>query len=188
MTVRSLLRWGRLTLGVVLASGGAASAAAPASPEPSTPSAGPTRSKTQWELSVSARDDGSRSVLASLPADAPIASGFSQVTPKLVLRYRAGQTVAYIVFDTFLGDEPVNASVTFGSAPAVHQKWPLSSDGRTAFVPGDALAFIRQLQKVDSLAIRIDRPKRAAIAVSFSPTQTDLVIKALLAAGVKYGN
>ena len=105
-----------------------------------------------------------------------------------MLRYRSGQTIAYVAFDTFLGDEAVDATVTFGSASAVHQKWPLSPDGRTAFVPGDALAFIRHLQKVDSFAIRIDRPKREPIVVSFSPMQTDLVIKALLAAGVKYGD
>lgn len=146
-------------------------------------------SRSEWSLSVSAAAaDGSRSVLATLPADAPIESGFAQVTPKLILRYRSGETVAYVACDKFLGDDAVTVVATFGAESPVKQTWQLSSDGRTAFVPGDALAFIRHLQKVASFSIRIEQPKgKAAVAVSFSPKQTDLVIKALLAAGVKYG-
>lgn len=166
-----------------------ARADAASQPEAATgPSAAQTaRAKAQWQLSVSpTANDGTRSVLATLPADAPIPSGFSQVTPKLVLRYRSGQTVAYVACDTFLGDETVDAIATFGSEPPVAQKWTLSSDGRTAFVPGDALAFIRRLEKADAFSVRFSRPKHDPITISFTPTETNLVIKALLSAGVKY--
>ncbi len=140
----------------------------------------------KWQLSVSApAADGSRSISASLPADAPIPSGFAKVTPLLVLRYRSGRTSAFVVFDTFLGSGTLDARVAYGDQSPVDQKWEISSDGRSAFVPGDALEFIQRLKTVKTLAIRITPGKAAPVTVRFSPIDTELVVKALLSVALK---
>lgn len=159
-------------------------------PAASAPTVNAGEKKPQWELSVTPENEaGTRSVAATLRADTPITSGFSQVTPTLVLRYGHGRILALVNFDSFLGSgETVAVTVTFGREPGVVQAWPLSADGRAAFAPGDALAFVQQLQKVESVSLRVAPAKREPFTVLFSPRQTDLVLKALLAAGVKYGS
>lgn len=142
----------------------------------------------RWRLSVGTPgEDGTRPVTATLLADAPIASGFSQVTPKLVLRYRAGRTAAYVLFDTFLGEGELAAAVMFGQEPPEAQKWTISSDGRAAFIPGDALAFLERLKGAPSFAVRIAPRNGQPVRVSFTLHETELVLKALISAAVKYG-
>lgn len=176
-----------LALPLGAAEGGAPAPATAGSTGTTAPA--PASKEGQWKLIVDRpAADGSTSVSALLRSDAPIPSGFSKVTPSLVLRYRLGRASAFVVFDTFLGNGTLDATVTFGTQPPEQQKWRISADGRTAFVPGDALAFIERLKGVGSFTIRIaPRPDRP-LTVSFSPRETDLVVKALLSAGVKYGN
>ena len=131
--------------------------------------------------------DGSKTVVATLKADTAIASGFAEVIPTLVLRYRGGRTSAYILFDTFLGSgKGLDATVRFGHEPPQRQTWLLSNDSRAAFAPGDALAFMERLKRVDTFGIEIARPKADPISVRFTTKGAELVIKALIAAGLKY--
>ncbi len=165
-------------------SGQSATARAPA---PDSPARTETKG-SKWKFSLGApAADGSKSILATLRADAPIASGFGQVTPRLVLRYHAGQTLAFVVFDTFLGSGELAAAVTFGGHPPEEQRWRISSDGMIAFIPGDALAFVERLKEVESFSVRIAPHKANPVTVSFTPLETELMIKALISAGVKYG-
>lgn len=156
---------------------------------PSAPPASPAAKESQWRITVDApATDGSKSVSATLLADAPIPSGFDKVTPKLVLRYRAGRTSAFVVFDTFLGSGLLDVVVGFGNQPAQEQKWRISADGRSAIISGDALAFIEHLKQVESFSVHFAPRKATPLTVSFTPLETELVIKALLSAGVKYGS
>ena len=168
----------------------AADAPAPARP-PAEASAAPAPANAvtepRWQITVSEAADGGKIVTATLPAVAPIASGFGQAIPKLVLRYRAGRTSAYVVFDTFLGQGELDAAVRFGREPAESQRWRISSDGRTAFVPGDALAFMDRLKTVDAFEVRVTPAKKTPVTASFAPHEMELVIKALISAAVKYG-
>jgi hypothetical protein len=141
-----------------------------------------------WQIKVgAAAEDGTRSVSATLRADAPITRGADRVTPRLVLRYRAGQAAAFVVFETYLGSGELPATLTFGAQSPEAQTWILSSDGQTAFVPGDAFAFIDRLKQVETFTVRVAPRKGDPVTVSFSPRETDLVLKALISATMKYG-
>lgn len=159
--------------------------------EPGVTSAGAASAAAkhpEWQVLVGAASaEGRRSISATLAADAPIPGTFGPVTPKLVLRYRGGQPAAYIVFETYLGEGELEALVTFGEEPAEPQKWTISEDGQAAFVAGEAFAFLERLKPVKTLSVRITPPKKQPVTVTFSPRETDAVLKALISAGVKYG-
>jgi hypothetical protein len=140
----------------------------------------------KWQLTVDA-SSGAKSITATLPADAPIKSGFGEATPKLVLRYRLGRITAYVLFDTFLGSGDIDATVTFDPLPPEAQTWAISKDGRAAFVPGDPFRFLDQLKRADSLSVRVVPRNADAVTASFTTTGIQIVIKALISAGVKYG-
>ena len=80
----------------------------------------------------------------------------------------------------------------------------LSNDGRSAIVPGEALAFVERLKSVSALAVQVSpktaakrtsesgegaspTPEAASVTAQFAIRDVDLVIKALISAGVKYG-
>ncbi len=131
--------------------------------------------------------DGGQSVLATLEADRPIKSGFGEVTPRLVLRYRGGRTLALVLFDTFLGSKAVPVQVRFAAdAPPEAGQWRPSQDGRALLVPGDGLAFIRRLKEASLLEVTATPSRTDAVTAHFTPVEMDLVIKALLAAGISY--
>ena len=163
----------------------------PANPSPAASTAPkPTPSKKpDWQVKVGAANaDGSRSVSATLLADAPIASGFGEVTPKLVIRYRSGNFTVFVVFDTFLGEGELPIDVTFGHETTETQRWTVSSDGRAAFAPGEALAWIERLKHAESLSLSFTPPHRDRARVTFTPRDPEALLKALLSAGVKYGS
>lgn len=139
-----------------------------------------------WRITVEPTADGGQSVLATLEADAPIKSGFGEVTPRLVLRYRGGRTLAYVLFDTYLGSKPVPVRLRFGEGEPETQEWRPSNDGRALIMPGDGLAFIRRLKEASAFAVTVTPPKAEPVTAQFTPTEVDLVIKALLAAGISY--
>lgn len=165
--------------------GAAALGAEPGAPRPTPPSTPATNAK--WQITVSkSPDDNSALVSATLLADAPIASGFGQVTPSLVLRYRAGRTSGYVLYDTFLGRGEVEVTVTIGAGEPETQKWRISGDGRAALIPGDTLAFIQRLKQGGNLSVRVTPPKGTAVTAAFTTTGIERVVQALLSAGVKY--
>ncbi len=142
----------------------------------------------RWQLTItSSPADGTKIITATLDADHPIPAGFGQTTPQLRLRYRQGRTSAYILFDTFLGSDEIDATVTFGREPAETQKWSISTDGRAAFVPGDALAFIGRLKRCDTLTVEVTPKNGKAVTAAFTVTHVDVVIAALISVGVKAG-
>jgi hypothetical protein len=140
----------------------------------------------KWQLAVETGADGTKSITATLPADAPIRSGFGEVTPKLTVRYRSGRTSAYVLFDTFLGSGTTEVVIETGSATPQTEKWRISNDGRSVFVPGDALPFIEKLKQADVLHVSVTPKRGERITAHFSPREIDQVIKALISAGVKY--
>lgn len=140
-----------------------------------------------WRITVEATADGGQSVLATLDADSPIKSGFAEATPRLVLRYRGGRTLAYVLFDTYLGSRATIVQVRYSAAGQLEeQEWRLTKDERAVLVPGDGLAFIRRLKDAPLFAVTVTPPKSEPVTAHFTPTEVDLVIKALLKAGISY--
>ncbi len=174
--------WAGLLVGVV------ALGAEPDRPRATPPSAqAPAAPMPKWQITVSKSPAGNSAlVTATLPADAPIASGFGQVTPNLVLRYRAGRTSGYVLFDTFLGRGAVQVTLTIGTGEPETQTWRISSDGRAALIPGDTLAFIERLKQNGNLSVAVTPPKGTAVTAAFTTTGIERVVQALLSAGVKY--
>jgi len=165
-----------------------AAAAAEVNRNPAPPAmAAPDDGGGKWQLSLETAADGIKTIVARLPADAPIPSGFDQVTPYLLIKYHAGRAVAYIVFDTFLGSGKLDAVATFGDESPERQTWRISADGRSAFVPGEALAFVERLKAGPSFTLRVAPRKKPPVTVTFTTTGIQLVMKALISAGVKYG-
>jgi hypothetical protein len=165
---------------LVVSSALAAEPARPGSSEKAAPTGG------KWQLALDTVADGSKAVTATLPADEPVKSGFGETIPTLVLRYRSGRTSAYVVFDTFLGDGTAEVQVQFGRDPVETQRWRISSDSRAVFVPGDALAFVERLKRCDFFSVRVTRGKSPSLTGVFTPAGIDVVVKALISAGVKY--
>jgi hypothetical protein len=139
----------------------------------------------KWRLTVERGSDGSNVVTAKLAADTPIQSGFTRITPMLVLRYKAGRTSAYVAFDTYLGEGNTAATVGFGRQPPETQQWTISGAGRSAFVPGDALGFIQRLKAADTLTVRVTPYHASPVTTAFTVTGIDTVMKALFAAGIQ---
>jgi hypothetical protein len=155
-----------------------------AAPAPAKPAPKPG----EWQVLVGgARVDGKRSISAVLSADAPIPGSFGPVTPQLVLRYRGGQPAAYVGFGTYVGEGELDAEVTFGEQPAERQKWTIAEDGQSAFVAGETFDFFERLKKVPKLSVRISRPRKEPVTVTFTLRETEAVLKALISTGVKYG-
>ncbi|HVU35584.1 MAG TPA: hypothetical protein VHE61_19245, partial [Opitutaceae bacterium] len=163
-----------------------------ANPPAANADAGPAATATRrdvptgkWSISAATHAaDGSTTVSARLAADAPTASGFGNVVPQLVVRFKSGRVSAYILFDTYLGEGETAAKLTFGAGEPEIQRWPISDDGRAAFVAGDALAFVDRLKRVKTFSIEVTPRHAKPVTVRFTPTGIEAVMKALFAGAV----
>lgn len=153
------------------------------SPTPSADEGG----KWQLTLNVSPQD-GSKAITARLAADEAIPSGFDKVTPELVILYRSGQMTAYVLFDTFLGHDKLDATVKFGAQPPEKQRWTISADERSLYPPGEAFAFVERLKTADHLAVTVAPHRNAPVTAQFTLAGIQVVMKALISAGVKYAD
>jgi hypothetical protein len=142
----------------------------------------------KWSISLDTASDGSKIITARLPADTPIPSGFDKVTPVLVIRYRLGQTDLRVDFDTFLGSGKLPITVAFAGQPTVEEVWRISSDGRAAVPPGAALAFVERLKQADVVSLSFAPKHHDRVSTQFTTYGIALVMKALISAGVKYGD
>lgn len=74
---------------------------------------------------------------------------------QLVLRCRQNKPEVYVDWARFLGSAPTPVVTRFGGAKAETRRWPISSDKKAAFFPGDKRLFIRQLLSVDRLVVQV---------------------------------
>lgn len=142
--------------------------------------------ETAWRFATTTGPNGAVAVTAALPSRNRIKSGFADVTPELVLRYRAGRVIAYVWFDTYLGEGSADVEIRFGSEAPVKQVWRLISDGQAALYPDEALALLERMKTVDDFSVALVRRNGERVVASFTPTEVDQVFKALLSAGVSY--
>jgi len=63
----------------------------------------------------------------------------------LVVRCQSGKINAFINWNSYLGLEQTPVITRLGAGEAKNQKWPLSTDNKATFYPGDAAAFLEQL-------------------------------------------
>jgi len=67
----------------------------------------------------------------------------------LVIRCQSGKINAFINWSSYLGLEQTPVTTRLGAGETKTQRWPLSTDNKASFYPGDAGAFLEQLLSAD---------------------------------------
>lgn len=84
-----------------------------------------------------------------------------------IVRCQKNKTEAYIVWQAYLGLETIEVTRRLDSAPARTDVWSLSTDGKATLYPSDVRRFLRSLEAVRSLLVRVTPYREAPIRARF---------------------
>ena len=96
--------------------------------------------------------DDSKTILFILKADE--GEGIYGNPVYLILRYKSGETVAYINWNSYLGSE-VFVLTRLGNKDATKNQWYSSNDSKASFYPWNNIIFIQALMSVDRLVAQV---------------------------------
>jgi hypothetical protein len=114
----------------------------------------------QWRVDVFADPfDDSKTVGLSLVG--------AEQKAQLVLKCKQRKLDVFINWGQYLAFEAIPVLSRVGAAQAETKKWPVSSDRRSAFFPGDKRAFVQQLLVADRLLAQVTPMGEGAITDVF---------------------
>ena len=114
----------------------------------------------KWTVDVTKNPvDDSQTVVMALPADG--------LSARLILRCKQGEAEVYINWANYLGSDATPVLTRLGEAKAETRRWPLSTDHRATFYPGDDAGFIRQLLSVERLVAQVTPYSESPVTAVF---------------------
>jgi type VI secretion system protein VasI len=138
----------------------------------------------RWVLSQETNADGVRFVVVSLDATPDPNDQFG-VRISLVARCSGGVTEAFVNWSYGLrfGNETQPVTLKIGAAKSARQIWALSVDGRSTFLPGSAVAFLKKLASTDKLTVQTKpRNNDTPLTANFDLTGMSEALKPLASA------
>ncbi len=131
-----------------------------------------------WQVSTQKNPlDDTRTVYLSLSAT----TGQSQFGDAiwLIVRCESGKINAFINWSSYLGLEQTPVITRLGNGDAKNQKWPLSTDKKATFYPGDAGAFLEQLLTADRFVAQTTPYNESPITAVFELAGLAAAVKPL---------
>lgn len=87
--------------------------------------------------------------------------------PTLILRCRSNETEVYINWDEYLGSDRPVVTYRIGEASEQQRRWNPSTDDDATFYPGNHIALIKQLMKVDRFVARVQPYDESPVTAVF---------------------
>jgi len=143
-----------------------------------TPAAANVTGSGGWQVSTQKNPlDDTRTVFLSLSAT----TGQSRFGDAvwLVVRCQSGKINAFINWNSYLGLEQTPVITRLGAGEAKNQKWPLSTDNKATFYPGDAAAFLEQLLAADRFVAQTTPYSESPITAVFDVAGLSAAVKPL---------
>ncbi|HYS62153.1 MAG TPA: hypothetical protein VEM27_16295, partial [Gemmatimonadales bacterium] len=85
----------------------------------------------------------------------------------------------FINWNSYLGLEQTPVITRLGAGEAKNQKWPLSTDNKATFYPGDAAAFLEQLLAADRFVAQTTPYSESPITAVFDVAGLSAAVKPL---------
>ena len=96
-----------------------------------------------------------------------------------MVRCESGKINAFINWSSYLGLEQTPVITRLGTGDAKTQKWPLSTDNKATFYPGDAGAFLEQLLTADRFVAQTTPYNESPITAVFELAGLNAAVKPL---------
>lgn len=115
-----------------------------------------THVKDRWIVrSEKSPINDSTNVYLSLYADKEVQTGHKTVMPELNIRCKENKTETYIIWDLYLGINKADVLIRLDKEKATIKPWTISTSNTTAFLPGNNIAFLKQLMKHNALLAQV---------------------------------
>jgi hypothetical protein len=140
-----------------------------------------------WEAHDSTNPvDDSKTLVATLKASEGTSSSGEPVT--LIIRCQSKSMELFVNWKDYLGSDSHEAYddwkhilVRVGQDEAVVQRWPLSTDSKASFAPGEPLALIKKILKAQRLVVQTTPFSENPVTAVFQLKGMDVAMKPLAA-------
>lgn len=136
----------------------------------------------QWDVSTEPSASGGTNAYALLAANETVRGETGPTRPTLALRCEDGVTDVYIAWNLALGDGAIGVRTGFANGAVADELWALSTDGRTTFHNGDAVALIRAWMRHEQVQVGLTPLGSAFASVSFTLAGIDDAVRPIQSA------
>lgn len=130
-----------------------------------------TKKAGKWVVTTTTSPiDDSKTVICNLQADATVNVGRKTIHPTLTIRFMENELSAYINYGIFLGSDTLAVTHRIDRNQAETTNWGVSTNREAAFYGGNIGDFISQIEKAETLIVRLTPYGESPVTVTFTPS------------------
>jgi hypothetical protein len=143
-----------------------------------------------WEMGAfESKIENNTSLYAYVHSNETFRDDYGEIViPRLYLRCHDSVIESYINVGVYLGADNVDVIMRIDDVKPSKERWGLSTDGESAFIPGDGVNLARAISISKEIAVRFLPSNVPPIEVSFDIQGGDSVAAAIHAACEKGGS